>query len=86
MCLLDRHNSIMMLHVTNGLICTDFKLHRLRVCLSEYDIQAPKTVIELEVLGYFRPKLLVDWKNLKIINKDTWEAIIIANKFKILPY
>ena len=37
MCILDRRNSYLMLHVTNGLICTDIKLHRIRVCLSEFE-------------------------------------------------
>ena len=69
MCSLDRHNSQLMLHITNGLICTYIKLHRVRVCLAEYDmhVKGPYMVIGLEVLEYFRPKLSVDWKNFKIM-------------------
>ena len=38
------------------------------------------------MLGYFKPRLSVNWENFKIINKATGETKVLGNQFKISLY
>lgn len=74
------------LEVTCGQQCVLVDLVQLPMCPTHFKVTFPEDVNNLEIQGYFSPKLFVSWPGFAIKNVLTNKFVNVTNRVKLSPF
>lgn len=78
-----RHNCKIVLEVTTGSLCAMVPITFLSLCPSYWEITPPSDIENIQISGYFRPMLTLQWDNLAIKNKLSEKQIEVKSTISL---
>ena len=79
----DRNQTVLMLHVTDGLQCVDLPLIRIKTCTSEWYFDILNNITNLNIVWSLKPKLNVEWSDFKVFNRITGQRLSVPNSINL---
>lgn len=78
-----RHNCKIVLEVTTGPLCTMIPITFLSLCPSYWEITPPSDIENIQISGFFRPMLTLEWDNFAIKNKLSEKQIEVKSTISL---
>ena len=69
------HHSFLMLEITTGSSCSTVRICSLPLCPPYWEFSGMPNIKNIDITGYFKPKLIIEWDDFSITNKLTHKSI-----------